>query len=698
MDLPHPLRRSASRVRRAATAGLLCLVLVGGLPGRTFAGTEEVLVEMSDGVGLFTRVILSDAGGGPWPVLLVRTPYTEFGSVQSLIDDALDLVTLLGFGVVLQDTRGFGGSEGENLPFRHDRSDGQETIAWILAQPWCDGRVTMLGASAVGIPDYLAAPDAPPDLVCLAVAIATPTVFRAAYHGGVLKKADTEAWTRWVGAPAGIVDEIRAHRDCDEYWEPVRVAHMGPRVRAAALHLGGWWDMFSHGTIEAFHMFRASEDPWAAAHQYLIMGPWEHNGFGEAQVGHLTFPANAAFDFVAAALAWGQWCIGFASPMVEGWPTVQYYVMGDVDDPEAPGNEWREADDWPPFPLEERPLHFAADGTLSWQAPEEELAHDFPFDPADPSPTTGGRNLSIGAGPRDQARVEERGDALVFTTAELEEPFEATGPYGARLWVSTTALDGDFAVRLTDVYPDGRSMLVADGIVRLSRREGCAAPVPVAPGEVMEILVDLAPKSYIFHTGHRIRAIVTGSNHPRYEVNPFLFGPEEEPHPITLRLVTGGERPSALLLPVPAPELPVVEGAEIVEDLATEAVEPPPFADVVEPPPADVPLPIEVIDAGPTELPCPACDTAPPGRDTGPRPHVDAPPGFDRAAASELPTDTATAPDKGPTAPARSSSGCHASTRPPPPGAWLPALVLFVMVLGRRGSRGWRRRRRRSGA
>ena len=107
---------------------------------------------------------------------------------------------------------------------------------------------------------------------------------------------------------------------------------------------------------------------------------------------------------------------------------------------------------------------------------------DFVADPADPVPTVGGANLNIPSGPRDQQVIEARSDTLVLSTPVLTEPVEVTGRLRAVLWVSTTALDSDVAVRLTDVYPDGRSMLVLDGIRRLRYRESLQQAKPVVPG------------------------------------------------------------------------------------------------------------------------------------------------------------------------------------------------------------------------
>jgi putative CocE/NonD family hydrolase len=125
--------------------------------------------------------------------------------------------------------------------------------------------------------------------------------------------------------------------------------------------------------------------------------------------------------------------------------------------------------------------------------------------------------LGLQAGPRDQRPVEVC--SLTYTTSELSQDLEVTGPLVVRAYVSSTAEDTDFVARLTDVWPDGRSILIADGILRARYREGKTRPVPLRPGEIYLISVDLWSTSNVFRKGHRIRLSITSSNFPRYDRN-----------------------------------------------------------------------------------------------------------------------------------------------------------------------------------
>jgi putative CocE/NonD family hydrolase len=198
--------------------------------------------------------------------------------------------------------------------------------------------------------------------------------------------------------------------------------------------------------------------------------------------------------------------------------------MGDVDDSSAPGNEWRSATQWP-IPYEALHYYFHENGVLSLSPPTDYAPITYRYNPNNPVPTIGGQNLNIARGPYDQRLVENRDDVLVFTSDVLSESFEATGPIKARLYVSSDCPDTDFTVKLTDVYPDGRSMLITDGILRMRNRNGCDHWEFIEPGEIYEIEIDLWSTSYIWNRGHRIRVAVSSSNYPRFLNNPNTVDP-----------------------------------------------------------------------------------------------------------------------------------------------------------------------------
>jgi uncharacterized protein len=198
------------------------------------------------------------------------------------------------------------------------------------------------------------------------------------------------------------------------------------------------------------------------------------------------------------------------------------------------------------------PLYLAADGALAWKAPAAG-ALSYASDPANPVPTKGGRNLILDAGMMDQRELEARRDVLVFTTAPLQQPLNVTGRIKCVLYLSSDAVDTDAAVRLCDVYPGGRSMLIADGILRLGHRKDLTKREPLTPGQVYAVEVDLWSTSLIFNKGHALRLSVCGSNYPRWDINPGTGAVWSDGCTYVVQHNTvycGTAHPSAIILPV----------------------------------------------------------------------------------------------------------------------------------------------------
>jgi putative CocE/NonD family hydrolase len=227
--------------------------------------------------------------------------------------------------------------------------------------------------------------------------------------------------------------------------------------------------------------------------------------------------------------------------------------MGDPTDPKGPGNLWRHADDWPP-PAKPAAFYFHPDRTLvRGRPPEGEGRQTYAYDPKDPVPTIGGQELGVPLGPMDQRRVEARPDVLLFSTGELKEPVEVTGRITAKLFVSSDCRDTDFAVKLCDVYPDGRSMLVTDGILRARYHNSFETESLLEPGRVYELDVDLWSTSLVFNAGHRIRVAVSSSNSPRFEANPNTgrpFRADKETRVAKNTVHLSAKYPSRIVLPV----------------------------------------------------------------------------------------------------------------------------------------------------
>ncbi len=522
---------------------LLCSLLLSGCVQKT-----EYMVPMRDGVHLATDVYLPKRITQPHGAILIRTPYNKDGASLFGIGWANT-----GWPTVAQDTRGRGASEGNDTVFKDDDTDGPDTLAWMANQSWSNGKIATFGYSALGIIEYLAAGGNPPNLACQYIQVATPNLYKhAMYPGGEFRKALVEGWLKAEGS-AYILPELWAHENYTlDYWTNVTLEDKWQQVNVPAIHIGGWYDIFTQGTIDGFLGYQHLAGPGAQGKSKLIIGPWTHGGAGSTQQGELNYPKDSR-DTFSMTLFW-QMVKEYTtneSTGFDSWPAVTYYVMGDVDNASAPGNEWRNATDWP-IPSMEQAWYFQGDGTLQTTLPIDNPPLTYTYDPEHPVPTVGGGNLNLPAGPYDQRSVENRSDVLVFTSPVLMIPYEATGPIKARLYVSSDCPDTDFTVKLTDVYPDGRSMLITDGILRMRDRNGFDHWELMTQGTVYQVDVDLWSTSYIWNTGHQIRVVVSSSNYPRFLNNPNTADGIHKNTTYNLALNTvylDSTRPSCLLLP-----------------------------------------------------------------------------------------------------------------------------------------------------
>lgn len=511
---------------------------------------ETVDVPMDDGVTLVTDIFTPVDGGPAWPVLLERSVYPRPAKG--------DAWTKLGVVYVVQSVRGRFGSGGEFKPFADDgwtgHRDGVTTVNWILDQPWCNGTIGTVGTSATGISTALLGP-ATTKLACQVFMDTSADVAGCmVYQGGVFRKSLAEGWLQHGVQCAEYAQVWKGEPPLGDYWRPYDAIAMAADTTSPGLHVGGWWDIFARSTVEHFMARQYRGGPGAKGTQTLVMRPTVHGDWGEQD---LKLPDNfddfrvTPFrkDFVK------RWLFGEVAG-IAGAPAVHYYIVGDDTDFDGPGWEWRTATDWPPFPTKDYVLYLAPDGLLATTAPDTEGSRTYTFDPRDPVPTVGGQNLLLPAGPKDQRAVGDRSDVLKFVSAPLAAPMEATGHFTATLFVSTSAPDTDFTAKLVDVYPDGREILMLDGIQRLKYRNGVSPLPPVAPGDVVELTVDLGHISWVFNTGHRVGVQVSSSNYPRFAVNPNtgddFVADESSMRPAENTVYLGGAHTSCLVLPAPA--------------------------------------------------------------------------------------------------------------------------------------------------
>ncbi|MGE4183293.1 MAG: CocE/NonD family hydrolase [Limisphaerales bacterium] len=510
---------------------------------------QTIQIATRDGIQLATDIHLP-VGDGPFATILARTPYNK-ASATSFGRDG----SRRGFAVVIQDTRGRFASTGENLPFHLDGPDGADTLDWIRRQPWSNGRIGTWGGSAGAITQFQLAGLGHPPVDAQFLVVGAPNLHEVVYTGGVFRKSLVEDWIRVTRFATNALPIWVSHPVYDDYWKQRDATRHFPRTRAAGIHIGGWWDIFAQATLDGFVGYQTRGAPQARGRQKLIMGPWTHGVLSD-KAGQLAFPnAKNPPGETEDAWRWFEHTLLDVENGADRDPAVRYYVLGDITDPAAPGNAWRSADAWPPFQIQPTRFFLRPDRSLSRTPPPrgESGSLAYTYEPADPVPTLGGIQLTIPAGPMDQRDVESRDDVLVFSSEVIENPVEVTGRVRARLWVTSDAPDTDFLVRLCDVYPDGRSFNLCEGILRARFRSGVHRERFLQPGQPTRIDVDLWSTSIVFNRGHRIRVHVTSSSNPGFDPNPNTGSPfrsDTETRAARNAVVIDARHPSHLLLPV----------------------------------------------------------------------------------------------------------------------------------------------------
>ena len=150
----------------------------------------------------------------------------------------------------------------------------------------------------------------------------------------------------------------------------------------------------------------------------------------------------------------------------------------------------------------------------------------FIYDPSDPVPTTGGSTCCsedvtpVSMGPREQKKIEHRNDILIYNTESLENDIEVTGPIEMLLYASTDCKDTDFTCKLIDVFPDGKSINIAQGIQRARYRDSWENPELLDSGKIYKFNIDMWSSSNYFFKNHKIRIEISSSNFPQFDRNP----------------------------------------------------------------------------------------------------------------------------------------------------------------------------------
>jgi len=490
---------------------------------------EHVMIPMRDGKKLSAYAYFPQ-GEGPWPVLYEQR-YADLRGAGSRKGFAK--LAAAGYVVVGENFRGTHLSEGTWVGYRAlgwgQLQDGYDTVEWLAKQPWSTGKIGTFGSSQAGFAQNFLAVTQPPHLVAQYMIDTGLSLYQEGYRiGGTVRPERFKGMDAVCRVPADnrqLLAEWFQHPTYDDYWAQEDCTRFIDKMNVPCFTIGSWYDFMCQGSVDSFIGRQHHAGAGSRGRQQLLIGPWLHGGLAGKnfnKVSELTYPENARFDAERHLVRWFDHFLKGVDNGVERDPAVRYYVMGALDEEAAPGNDWRSAADWP---LKTSPVSYflhagknaEKDGRLTTAAPQTaEGATSFLADPLHPN--------SIPArgfpGAADAREFEKQDQVRTFSTEPLAHPTEWTGQVRAELYVSSSARDCDFIVRISDVYPDGRSILIADYIRRARYREGFEKEVYMESDKIYKVAFDVGWMSQIFNAGHRIRVTVASTGAPFFEPNP----------------------------------------------------------------------------------------------------------------------------------------------------------------------------------
>ena len=525
--------------------------LAGTVEDRGNYTFETVMVGMSDGVSLATDIYLPK-GDDKFPAVLVRSPYDKSQPFGKSVGERFVVQDI---AVVVQDCRGRHASEGAFYPFKNEQKDGLDTLKWLRALPWHNGKTGgALGSynsyTQLAIADEL-------DVVLQVVSCANmhdlaypneifsletahnwafvmdtkseelaPDAIKKSYWTLPLAEATTKAY----GRKGKFIDDCLKHEKYDSYW---RKKDHRSLSTASVFSFAGWYDIFLMGQIADFEAL----SPDVKSKSRLVIGPWAHGQHGiENDFGGKILQGDLddfSMRLLTAVLADDDPTELFIDPL----SNAQYnlFIME--------RNEFFPSDAWPPRETRPTDYYLTEKGSLSTHPPPRSDKLEYVYDPANPYPSKGGTVLGTPAGQADQRANETRKDQLVFNLSIEKKPLTLLGPINARLFVETDAVSTDFFVLIQDVFPDGKVVNIQEG----------GAEYTPGQDKIGVLEFSVWATGYQLNPSHTLRVVVTSSWFPRFNRNLNLGEPihsAQQMRKANQRVCCGKEHPSAVILPI----------------------------------------------------------------------------------------------------------------------------------------------------
>ena len=505
-------------------------------------------VPMRDGVHLIADHY-RPATTNPAGTLLVRGPYGRGWPFSMLF---ARVYAARGYHVVIQSVRGTFGSGGEFAPMAQEIADGADTAAWLRDQAWFTGSFATIGLSYLGFTQWALLTDPPPEMKAAVIIVGPHDLSAPRWGTGSFGLTDFLGWSDIVahqeeprmraairqlrsrkalaaatsalpvgeagrallGTGAPWYESWLEHPEHDDpHWAPLQLHQALERTQIPVLLLGGWPDLFLEQTLAQYQRLRERGVPVA-----VTLGPWNHT--------HLMTKGGPTV--IRESLGWLGAHLSDTPRMAR--EPVRIHVNG---------HGWKDLPDWPPA-MPERVLYLQPTGRLGDAVPPDTApASRFTYNPADPTPTIGGRLLSTEGGYRNDTRLSQRPDVLSFTGDVLSSDLYVVGSPVIELAHTCDNPHNDLFVRVSEVDAKGRSRNVSDGYLR-------------ATPDSRNVRIELDAVAHRFRAGSRIRVLIAGGSHPRFARNlgtgePLISGRQLASATHTVHLGEGGT--SRLVLP-----------------------------------------------------------------------------------------------------------------------------------------------------
>jgi uncharacterized protein len=583
-----------SRLRGAVVIALTLLAAVPAAKARLEEAVSqaeawtvsEEMIPMRDGVKLHTKVLVPRDRKGPFPFLMLRTPY-GIDDVKERPGTAWKTLADDGYIFVYQDIRGKFGSEGTFVMQRPARdpvdtgaldegTETYDTIEWLLAHvAGHNGRVGLTGVSYLGWTTIMGALEPHPALKAISPQASPADMWLGDdfHHNGAFRlsygfeyayelesgkegkqfafnRYDTYGWYLALGSLANVNaklfkekiptwNDYVAHPDYDEFWKRQTMIPHIKSVKVPTLSVAGWWDQEDfYGPLA---IYQALEKHDSQNQSRLVVGPWNHGGWRGGPGDKL---GPIAFDSATGKYYRDEVEAKFFAHYLKDEGTLS---LPEALTFEAGSNQWRRWDSWPPVTrTEERQACFGPDrslalGTLptggdaAFDAYLSDPAHPVPYrrHPIQATYFPGGSQWRTWL-VEDQRFVDHRPDVLTYETPPLEKDLTIAGEVVAHLFAATTGSDADWIVKLIDVYPEdnpeswdlaGYQLMVSNEVFRGRYRKTFEKPEAITPGAVLEYAFSLHTQNYTFRRGHRVMVQVQSTWFPIIDRNPQTFVP-----------------------------------------------------------------------------------------------------------------------------------------------------------------------------